>query len=141
MRILVLCTGNRCRSQMVQGVLEYLNPLLEVHSAGVKPAEAVHPLAISVMKEIGIDISLHYPKSVNQYLDQSWDYVLTVCSSAKESCPIFRGKVKQQLHIGFEDPDAFVGTTEEQIQQFRSVRDRIITDITDWYKKELQFFL
>lgn len=87
MKILVLCTGNRCRSQMVQGVLEYLNPLLEVHSAGVKPADAVHPLAISVMKEVGIDISLHYPKSVNQYLDQSWDYVLTVCGSAKESCP------------------------------------------------------
>ena len=79
MRILILCTGNRCRSQMAHGILKYLCPSIEVHSAGVRPATEVHPLAIQVMSEIGIDISQHYPKSVDQYLNQTWNYVITVC--------------------------------------------------------------
>ena len=78
-RILVLCTGNRCRSQMAQGILQSLDPQLDVHSAGTKPASEVHPLGIKVMAEIGLDISAHYPKNIDQYLGESWDYVITVC--------------------------------------------------------------
>ena len=125
MRILILCTGNRCRSQMAQGILQNLKPNFEVHSASVRPASEVHPLAIKVMKEIGIDISDNYPKSVEQYLEKSWDYVITVCGGAKETCPIFKGKVKNQLHIGFDDPDAFSGEQEEVLNEFRRVRDEI----------------
>lgn len=85
MRILILCTGNRCRSQMAHGILKYLCPSIEVHSAGVRPATEVHPLAIQVMSEIGIDISQHYPKSVDQYLNQTWNYVITVCGGHEKT--------------------------------------------------------
>lgn len=125
MRILVLCTGNRCRSQMAHGILQKLNPSFEVHSAGVRPASEVHPLAIQVMKEIGIDISGNFPKQIDRYLDQSWDYVITVCGGAKENCPLFDGEVKHRLHIGFDDPDAFTGSAEEVLAEFRRVRDEI----------------
>ena len=125
MRYLVLCTGNRCRNQMAQGIIQYLHPDAEVCSAGVRPASEVHPLAIKVMAEIGIDISSHYPKNVLQYLDQSWDYVITVCGSARESCPIFVGEVGKCIHIGFDDPDAFTGPEELVIEEFRRVRDEI----------------
>ena len=94
-------------------------------SAGVRPASEVHPLAIKVMAEIGIDISKHYPKSVSQYLDQSWDYVITVCGGAKETCPTFIGQVVNKLHIGFDDPDAFTGPEEQVMEEFRRVRDEI----------------
>ena len=125
MKYLVLCTGNRCRSQMAQGILQYLYPEAEVCSAGVRPASEVHPLAIKVMAEIGIDISSHYPKNVLQYLDQSWDYVITVCGGARESCPTFDGEVGKCIHIGFDDPDAFTGPEELVIEEFRRVRDEI----------------
>lgn len=127
MRYLVLCTGNRCRSQMAHGILKSLYPESEVCSAGVKPASEVHPLAIRVMEEIGIDISRHYPKNVSEYLGQSWDYVITVCGGAKESCPAFSGKVGTRLHFGFDDPDAFIGTQEQILDEFRRVRDEIFT--------------
>ncbi|MBR1960659.1 MAG: arsenate reductase ArsC, partial [Bacteroidales bacterium] len=100
MRYLVLCTGNRCRSQMAHGILKHLHPDAEVCSAGVRPASGVHPMAVKVMSEIGIDISGHYPKNVSEYLGQSWDYVITVCGGAKENCPSFTGKVAMRLHIG-----------------------------------------
>lgn len=125
-KILVICTGNRCRSQMAHGILQSLDPSLHVCSAGTRPAAEVHPLGIKVMAEIGIDISKHYPKSLDQYLDEPWDYVITVCGGAKESCPIFVGKVGQRLHIGFDDPDAFKGTEEEVLPEFRRVRDEIL---------------
>lgn len=125
MRILVLCTGNRCRSQMAHGIIKHLHPEYEVCSAGVRPASEVHPLAIKVMAESGIDISAHYPKNVSQYLSQSWDYVITVCGGAKDTCPVFSGKVGRQLHVGFDDPDAFTGTEEEVLPEFRRVRDEI----------------
>ena len=126
MRYLVLCTGNRCRSQMAHGILKHLHPDAEVCSAGVRPASEVHPLAVKVMSEIGIDISGHYPKNVSEYLGQSWDYVITVCGGAKENCPSFTGKVAIRLHIGFDDPDAFTGTESEIIDEFRRVRDEIL---------------
>lgn len=126
MRYLVLCTGNRCRSQMAHGILKHLHPDAEVCSAGVRPASEVHPLAVKVMSEIGIDISGHYPKNVSEYLCQSWDYVITVCGGAKENCPSFTGRVVTRLHIGFDDPDAFTGTESEIIDEFRRVRDEIL---------------
>lgn len=126
MRYLVLCTGNRCRSQMAHGILKHIHPDAEVCSAGVRPASEVHPLAVKVMSEIGIDISGHYPKNVSEYLGQSWDYVITVCGGAKENCPSFTGKVAMRLHIGFDDPDAFTGTESEVIDEFRRVRDEIL---------------
>lgn len=125
MRVLILCTGNRCRSQMAQGILKHLAPSFEVCSAGVRPALEVHPLAIQVMSEIGVDISTHFPKQVECYLNQSWDYVITVCSGARETCPLFHGVVHHQLHIGFDDPDSFTGSHEEVLQEFRRVRDEI----------------
>ena len=126
MRYLVLCTGNRCRSQMAHGILKHLHPDAEVCSAGVRPASEVHPLAVKVMSEIGIDISGHYPKNVSEYLGQSWDYVITVCGGAKENCPSFTGRVTTRLHIGFDDPDAFTGPESEIIDEFRRVRDEIL---------------
>lgn len=125
MRCLVLCTGNRCRSQMAHGLLQHLYPGSVICSAGVKPASEVHPLAVKVMAEIGIDISNHYPKNVSEYLGQSWDYVITVCGGAKDSCPLFTGIVKRRLHIGFDDPDAFIGSEDQVIDEFRRVRDEI----------------
>ena len=130
MKILVVCTGNRCRSQMAQGILQSLDPDLTVCSAGTRPAAQVHPLGIKVRKEIGIDISQHFPKSIDSYLPEKWDYVITVCGGAKESCPVFTGEVGQQIHIGFDDPDAFIGTEEEVLPEFRRVRDEIKEKMT-----------
>ena len=130
MRYLLLCTGNRCRSQMAHGILKHIHPDAEVCSAGVRPASEVHPLAVKVMSEIGIDISGHYPKNVSEYLGQSWDYVITVCGGAKENCPSFTGKVAMRLHIGFDDPDAFTGPESEIIDEFRRVRDEILDSMS-----------
>lgn len=137
MRILVLCTGNRCRSQMAQGILQSLGPHLDVHSAGTKPASEVHPLGIKVMSEIGIDISTHYPKHIDRFIDQEWDLVITVCGGANGSCPMFSGKVGKRMHIGFDDPDAFTGTDEEIIAEFRRVRDEIRLKMQDFYLTEI----
>ena len=115
---------------MAHGILQKLHPEAEVCSAGVKPASEVHPLAIKVMAEIGIDISSHYPKSVSLYLDQSWDYVITVCGGAKDSCPTFKGIVKKNLHIGFDDPDAFTGPEDQVLEEFRRVRDQIRNEMS-----------
>ena len=90
---------------MAQGILQSLDPHLDVHSAGTKPASEVHPLGIKVMSEIGIDISTHYPKHIDRFIDQDWDFVITVCGGANESCPMFSGKVGKRMHIGFDDPE------------------------------------
>lgn len=119
---------------MAHGILKHLSPEWEICSAGTRPASEVHPLGIKVMKEIGIDISDHYPKSIDQYLDEEWDYVITVCGGAKESCPMFTGKVAHKLHIGFDDPDAFEGTEEEVLPEFRRVRDEIKAKMTEFAK-------
>lgn len=124
-RILILCTGNSCRSQMAEGYIKHFRPDFEVYSAGTAPAPEVHPLAIKVMQEDGIDISGGEPKLVNQFIDQPFDYVITVCDDAKETCPAFIGDVKQQLHIGFEDPAMATGSEEEVFGVFNKVRDQI----------------
>lgn len=138
MKILIVCTGNRCRSQMAHGILQSFDARLDVCSAGTAPATEVHPLGVKVMAEIGIDISEHYPKNIEQYMHQSWDYVITVCGSAAQACPIFAGKVKKRLHIGFDDPDAFRGTSEEVLPHFRRVRDEILEAFTALYRNEIQ---
>ena len=135
--ILILCTGNSCRSQMAQGFLNYFDTSLHVRSAGTDPAGQVHPKAVQVMAELGIDISAGQPENVDQYLKDVWDYVITVCDNARETCPVFPGKVKHQLHIGFEDPAEASGTEEEVMAVFRRVRDEIKRDFYQFYKKNL----
>jgi len=125
MKILILCTGNSCRSQMAEGFLKSFDPALEVFSAGTDPSEQVHPNAVEVMKEKGIDLSDHYPQKVDEFLNDSFDYVITVCGHAQENCPVFLGEVKQHLHIGFEDPAEATGTEEEILEEFRRIRDKI----------------
>lgn len=125
MRILILCTGNSCRSQMAHGFLQSFDSHLEVYSAGTSPAEHVHPIAISVMSEVGIDISHHIPQKVEQYLNEQWDYVITVCGGANETCPTFVGKVGKRIHIGFDDPSKVIGSQDYVISEFRRVRDEI----------------
>ena len=137
-KILILCTGNSCRSQMAEGFLKSFDNNLEVYSAGTNPATQVHPKAIQVMKEVGIDISGNYPKSVEKFLNESFDYVITVCDNAKESCPVFTGEVGKQLHIGFEDPAEAKGTEEEILSIFRKVRDQIKNDFYEFYDREIK---
>ena len=134
MRILILCTGNSFRSQMTHGLLQSLDLHLEVHSARTCPAPCVNPKAIEVMNEIGIDISTHTHKHVESYLNEKWDYVITICRGAKESCPTFTGKVKHLLHIGFEDPSHTCGTEEYIMREFRRVRDEISRQFMLFYK-------
>ena len=133
MRILVLCTGNSCRSQMAHGILQSLDSNIEVHSAGTRPAEKVNPKAIEVMKEIDIDISSHTPQNIDRYLNEEWDYVITVCSGANESCPTFSGKVKNRIHIGFDDPSDVIGSNDFVMNEFRRVRDKIKKEFTNFY--------
>ncbi len=133
MRILVLCTGNSCRSQMAEGFLRSFDSTLEVHSAGTKPSAHVHPKAVAVMKEVGIDLSRAFPKSVDRFTKESFDYVITVCDSAKESCPVFIGNVRHRLHMGFEDPADALGTEAEIMAVFRRVRDEIQSTFHKFY--------
>ena len=133
MKILIICTGNSCRSQMAHGFLQSLNPNLEVYSAGTNPAPCVNAKAIIVMSEIGIDISSHRPININKYLSKCWDYVITVCGGANKSCPAFLGKVTLRLHLGFEDPSEAVGSEEFIYNEFRRIRDEIRDVFTQFY--------
>ncbi len=110
---------------MAEGILRAMDPSLKVFSAGTRPEVRVNPYAIAVMKEIGIDISDQTPKNVELFIQETFDYVITVCGGAKESCPVFTGKVLHRLHIGFDDPAEARGTEEEIIQVYRRVRDEI----------------
>lgn len=138
MKVLILCTGNSCRSQMAHGFLQSFDNKLDVFSAGTKPAEKVNPMAVKVMDEMGIDIAHHIPKSVDLYIGQEWDYVITVCGGAKESCPVFSGKVGKRLHIGFDDPSEATGTPEYISSEFHRVRDEIKARFYDLYLNELK---
>lgn len=133
MRILILCTGNSCRSQMAEAFLKSFDSQLDVFSAGTKPASQVHPKAVQVMEECGIELSSHRPKMVDQFLSESFDYVITVCDNAKETCPVFVGRVKKRLHIGFDDPAEAKGTEEEILAEFRRVRDEIANKFKAFY--------
>ncbi|MEA5006993.1 MAG: arsenate reductase ArsC [Rikenellaceae bacterium] len=137
MKILILCTGNSCRSQMAHGFLQSLDNRITVCSAGTEPAKEVNPKAVMVMAEAGINISKHYPKLVDQYLNEEWDFVITVCDHANESCPVFLGKVKSRIHIGFEDPSHAIGSPEFIINEFRRVRDEIREKFSKFYKENI----
>jgi len=121
---------------MAEGFLKSFDPELEVFSAGTNPSSQVHPNAIKVMKEVGIDLSNNYPKNVDEFINQSFDYVITVCDNAKETCPVFMGKVTHQLHIGFEDPAEATGTEEEILNTFRRIRNEIKRDFYKFYINE-----
>lgn len=124
-RVLILCTGNSCRSQMAEGLWRHwAGDNWEVFSAGSNPTGFVHPLAITAMKEIGIDISSHTSKHANDYTDQSFDLVVTVCDSAKESCPLFPG-AKHAVHWPFEDPASATDSDAEKLRVFTRIRDQI----------------
>ena len=134
MRILILCTGNSCRSQMAEGFLRSFDSRLEVHSAGTAPSERVHPRAVQVMKEAGISLDHHRPKQVDRFTGESFDYVITVCDHAREHCPVFTGRVRHRLHIGFEDPALATGTEAQVMGVFRKVRDQIHARMRDFYE-------
>ncbi len=134
-RILILCTGNSCRSQMAEGFLKSFDSGLEVFSAGTNPSEKVHPKAVQVMKELDIDLGSNYPKNVDLFINDHFDYVITVCGNAKETCPVFIGKVGERLHIGFEDPAEASGTEGEILDEFRRIRDEIKRDFYRFYSE------
>jgi len=136
-RILILCTGNSARSQMAEGLMKSLDPSLDVHSAGTAPAPRVHPAAVEAMREIGIDISANYPKNVQRYLGEPFDFVITVCDHANETCPVFTGRVRRRMHIGFEDPAAATGSAEDVLAAFRKVRDQIADRLRQFYREEI----
>lgn len=123
---------------MAEGFLRSLDPRLEVFSAGTNPALHVSTRAMRVMKEVGIDISTHSPKSVDEFLSLPFDYVVTVCDNAKEQCPVFTGQVKHRLHIGFDDPVGVIGTDEETMEEFRRVRDEIREAFTRFYSDTIK---
>lgn len=132
-RVLILCTGNSCRSQMAETLWETLgNGQWESESAGSKPSGYVHPLAIRAMQELDIDISQNTSKSLEQFRDQSFDLVVTVCDNAKESCPVFPG-AKEALYWPFDDPADATGTGDEKMVVFRRVRDEIKNIIQNYF--------
>lgn len=122
---------------MAEAFLKSFDSRLEVWSAGTNPAPQVNPNAIAVMKEAGIDISENKPKKVDQFLADSFDYVITVCDNARESCPFFSGKVNHRVHIGFEDPAEAKGTSEKVIAVYRRVRDEIREEFLKFYNYKL----
>lgn len=136
-KILILCTGNSCRSQMAHGFLQSFDKELIVHSAGTEASGKLNANAVKAMKEIGIDISHHTSDSVDKYLNEAWDYVITVCGGANEACPAFSGKVKHRIHIGFDDPSHATGTDEFIWSEFIRVRNEIKKEFTDFYKNKL----
>ena len=130
-RVLFLCTGNSARSQMAEGFLRHMaGDRFEVFSAGVKPTQ-VNPLAIKVMAEAGVDISKHRSKSAMEFIGQQFDYIITVCDNAKQTCPVFPGK-HDKIHWDLEDPAEARGSEEERMVVFRKIRDEIRKKIEEW---------
>jgi arsenate reductase len=131
-RVLVLCTGNSARSQMAEGLLRAMAPGVEVHSAGTAPAARVHPAAVEAMAELGIDISSHRPKTVDTFLAERFDVVITVCDHARDTCPVFAGEVGARLHMGCPDPAAVTGAPADVLDAFRRVRDELRDRLGAW---------
>ncbi|MCX6231326.1 MAG: arsenate reductase ArsC [Bacteroidetes bacterium] len=124
-KILVICTGNSCRSQMAEGWLRSFDETIDVFSAGTHPERKVNAYAVIVMKEVNIDISGNYPNNINEFIHDDFDYVITVCDNARQKCPVFKGIVSQNLHIGFEDPANACGSDDEILEVYRKIRDQI----------------
>ena len=134
-RVLFLCTANSCRSQMAEGIVNhFLGDKIEAFSAGTE-ATYVNPTAIEVMKEIGIDISNHQSKNLTAFDGQSFDYVITLCGNANETCPLYIGGAKK-THIGFNDPAKATGTQDEILKKFHRVRDEIKEKLTAFFQTE-----
>lgn len=134
-RVLFLCTANSCRSQMAEGIVNhFFSDEIQAFSAGTQ-ATFVHPMAIKVMRKIGIDISKHQSKYMSAFDGQSFDYVITLCGSANETCPLYIGGTKK-THIGFDDPAKAQGTKEEVLRKFRRVRDKIKEKLTAFFQAE-----
>ncbi len=138
MKILILCTGNSCRSQMAHGFLKSFDKNLEVYSAGTEASGKLNHKAVEVMQEVGIDISHHTSDPVENYLGEEWGYVITVCGGANENCPAFLGKVKHRLHIGFDDPSHATGTPEFIQSEYYRVRDEIKNAFFKLYNEEIK---
>ena len=138
MKVLILCTGNSCRSQMAHGFLQSFDKNLVVRSAGTEASGKLNAKAVKAMAEIGIDISHHSSDSVDMYLGDEWDYVLTVCGGANEACPAFVGKVKHRLHIGFDDPSHARGTEEFIWSEFLRGRDEIRDGFHKLYVEQIK---
>lgn len=138
MKVLILCTGNSCRSQMAHGFLGSFDSRITVCSAGTKAAGKLNAGAVAAMKEIGIDISQHTSDQVETYLNEAWDYVITVCGGANEACPAFIGNVKHRLHMGFDDPSHVVGSEDYIKSEFRRVRDQIKEGFYKLYVEEIK---
>jgi arsenate reductase len=138
MKVLILCTGNSCRSQMAHGFLQSFDPNITVCSAGTEASGKLNHKAVAAMKEIGIDISQNTSDSVKKYLNDEWDYVITVCGGANESCPAFIGKVKHRIHIGFDDPSHAVGTDDFIWSEFIRVRDEIKAGFWKFYEENIK---
>jgi arsenate reductase (thioredoxin) len=131
-KVLLLCTHNSCRSQMAEGIVNhYLGDRLRAFSAGTE-ATRVNPLAIQVLAELGIDISGHRSKTLDEFAGEKFDYVITLCGSANEQCPIFFGGVRR-IHFGFDDPSQVTGTSEELLPEFRRVRDEIRSRLEEFF--------
>jgi len=138
MKILILCTGNSCRSQMAHGFVQSFNENITVCSAGTEASGKLNSKAVLVMKEFGIDIGQHTSDSVEKYLGEEWDFVITVCGGANEVCPAFIGKVKRRLHIGFDDPSHAVGSDEYIMSEFYRVRNEILIEFYQFYLKVIK---
>jgi arsenate reductase len=138
MKVLILCTGNSCRSQMAHGFLQSFDQSITVCSAGTEASGKLNPKAVAVMHETGIDISHHTSDPIEKYLAEEWDYVITVCGGANENCPAFFGKVKHRLHIGFDDPSHAVGTDDYIWGEFLRVRDEIKEGFWKFYVEQIK---
>ena len=138
MKVLILCTGNSCRSQMAHGFLQSFDPSIEVFSAGTEASGKLNLKAVEVMRQAGIDISHHTSDSVEKYLNDEWDYVIAVCGGANETCPAFIGKVKHRLHIGFDDPSHAKGSEEFINAGFIRVRDEIKEGFQKFYNEQIK---
>ncbi len=138
MKILILCTGNSCRSQMAHGFMESFDQRMTVRSAGTEASGKLNPKAVEAMKEIGIDISHHTSDPVEKYLGEEWDYVITVCGGANENCPAFMGQVKLRLHIGFDDPTYATGTDAFVWSEYIRVRDEIKEGFRQLYEQQIK---
>lgn len=137
MKILIICTGNTCRSQMAEAFLKSFDARLEVYSAGTRAEEAINPRTLIVMREAGIDVSGSTPISVHKFLNDSFDYVITVCDGAREVCPVFTGMVKHRVHIGFKDPASYRGSDDEVLPHYRRIRDEIKERFYEFYSSTI----
>jgi arsenate reductase len=139
-KVLVLCTGNSCRSQMAEGLINTrLGPEFQAFSAGTKPSGYVHPKAIEAMSELGVDLSQNESKNLDRFRGQYFDHIITVCDSANEECPVWLGDAGTRTHIGFDDPAEAKGTDEQVMGEFRRIRDeiadRVLTFLQDGAKQ------